>query len=165
MPLRHAHEKILVAHRAPPRQIDARQDALGRELLEAGRDGAVLRTHDELVEGSRLVRELPGARRDELLLQVLGLGEALLGDLDEAFSPEETCANRDREGAESVVRADVARGSLAPDVLLTRRERQHVAALPVLVDGLAAEPTGDLGQELACVLAGEEAASGAAVLR
>ena len=85
--------------------------------------------------------------------------------LDETLLAEEARADRDGERAERVVRADVARRAIAPDVLLARREREHVAALSVLVDRLAAEAPWDALEELARVAAREETAPGPTVLR
>ena len=48
--------------------------------------------------------------------------------------------NGEGEGAEAGIGADVARRPLAPDMLLARHQGEHVAASPVGVDGLAAQP-------------------------
>ncbi len=64
------------------------------------------------------------------------------------------------EGAEAGIGADVAGGLLAADVLLASGEGQHETALAVGIDGLAAEPTGHLPDEL--LARGHQAEIGAA---
>ena len=61
---------------------------------------------------------------------------------------EQCQVNRKGERAQPRIGADIARGALAPDVLLAGREGQHPAAPAFGVDGLADEPARHLPHEL-----------------
>src|SRR6185369_14065371 len=77
-------------------------------------------------------------------LQVLRLRVALLRDLSQTRSPEQGQVDVRRQRHEALVRADVGRRLLAPDVLLARRERQAEGAAALRVASLADEATRDL---------------------
>ena len=84
---------------------------------------------------------LRSGRRHDL---VHGIGVVQPGEPAEAGLAEQGQMDRERQRAEAGIGADVAGRLLAADMLLAGRERQHVAAPAVDVDGLAAEPAGQL---------------------
>ena len=105
-----------------------RRDHLARRPLQP--DG-------ELLEG-RLARE--GERQAELLLRVRGEARARLANLAQPLRAEPREVNEAREREERLIRRDVRGRLLAPDVLLARLQRQHVAAAPLEVRRLADDP-------------------------
>ena len=91
-----------------------------------------------------------------------------LGVIDprQPFKPalaEQRHMDGEGERAQAGIGADVARRLLAADVLLARRQRQHEAAPPLVVDGLAGEPPRHLPHIF--VAGGEEPDIGAAEIQ
>ena len=116
-----------------PRVRNAREDLPRLGAAEDLVDGDAA-AQGELVE--RLSGEGDGERAGDRLdagLQVLGLREALDGRLPEALLAEHGERHRGREREQPLIRADVRRGPLAPDVLLARGERQAEARPAVRV--------------------------------
>ena len=84
-------------------------------------------------------------------------------DVGQPVGPEGRQVGGGRQGAEGLVRADVAGRLVAADVLLAGAQRHDEGAAPVEVGGPADEATRDLAQER--LAAGQQAEVGAAVLR
>jgi hypothetical protein len=126
-------------------EVETGDDILGFERLANAGGATAAHAHAKFVEGggAREARGVAG-KRDDALVGVLRLGEAALGDRHEAALAEQRSADREREREQALIRADVAGRALAPNVLLARRERQHVAALAARIDRLAADAPGQL---------------------
>ncbi len=101
------------------------------------------------------------------LLQFRGskarLRKILQRHLAQAFLADQAKMNRGGQRVQSFVRADVRGGLLAADVLLARGERQHEAAAPGGISGLASQASGHLPHEL--FARGDHAYVGAAITR
>src|SRR5207245_320342 len=117
----------------------------------------------ELVERRPRHREREAAQRLEARPRVLRAGEVQARELLEAPPPEQAQVDGEGERDEALVRADVRRRPVPPDVLLARRQRQAVAAAAGLVHGLADQAPGDLPDEVGARR--EQAYAGAAERR
>ncbi len=78
----------------------------------------------------------------ERLAGVVGAAQHQLGELHEAPAAQPGQVDHAGQGVQRLGRADVVRGLLPADVLLAGLEREHEAAPPVHVLGLARDPTG-----------------------
>ena len=95
-------EQLIGALGIHPAEIEAGQEALGLERLDDARRVAAAHAHGELVERRRRgIDERVAGERGDLRLQVLGLGQALPADLDEALLAEHAHADGQRERAEA----------------------------------------------------------------
>ena len=101
---------------------------------------AAAHAHRELVERRRrrVDERVAGERLAIFAFKYSALARHCRPTSMKPLLAEHAHADRHRERQRPVVRADVAGRPLAADVLLARREREHVAALAVLVDRLAA---------------------------
>ena len=126
-------------------------------------DGPGVRDADgELVE-VRAGMDALGADRGERGLEAGGAGGALGGDVAQPVRPDRREIDARGEGEQRLVRADVAGGLVAPDVLLARAERHHERPLAPDVGRHPDEAAGDLADEP--VGRGEDPEVRAAVLR
>src|SRR5581483_666282 len=146
--LRRAPERRVPKLREPGGDVKAAAQARASELLLELRDGRVV-LHDELV----VVRAAEGGRVEagdarERLPERRRVGGAGARGLLEAALPEEREVHAERERVERLVRADVARGLVAADVLLARAEREAVRALAVRVHRLADDASWHLAHVL-----------------
>ena len=98
----------------------------------------------------------------ELLGGVAGLLQAEVGRFAQALRAEQREVDRRSQGEQALVRADVARGLFAADVLLAGLQREHEAALAAAVDRLAGDAARHAADEL--LAAGHDAEVRAAVL-
>ena len=103
------------------------------------------RTANSLRYGPGCSRSTPiaGERR----LQLGRTGGAAGGDVAQAVRPDRREVDRGGQGQQGLVRADVAGGLVAADVLLARAKRHDEGALAVEVRGHPDEPAGDLADE------------------
>ncbi len=127
-------------------------NALRREFVELARE--VGNRDDELVEHRRRVGEHESGVRTGPA-RVAGEREVDLGEPPDARLPEQREPDRDAKRAQALIRADVARRLLAPDVLLACGQRHHERALARRVDALADQAAGELAHEF--LARGEEA--------
>ena len=94
-------------------------------------------------------------RGGEPLGGVAGLLQAQLGHRPHALRAHRRQVDRRPQGQQPLVRADVAGGLLAADVLLAGLQGQDPAALAAAIDGLADQPAGHAADEL--LAAGQDA--------
>ncbi len=115
----------------------------------AGMDAALACAPDHLSRGKRRAeRDLleraasnAGTKVDPLP-RVLREREACLAHLAQSVGPEPRQRREPGEREQRLVRRDVRRRLLAPDVLLARLKRENEAAPPIRVDGLADDAAG-----------------------
>ena len=152
-------EARVVGHRVG--QDEAGEDAAARAGARWTPAAFGTRTANSLRYGPACSRGAPTAARARLELGRPGRAERR--DIAQPVRPERRQIDAGRERQQRLVRADVAGGLVAPDVLLARLQGHDEGALAVEVRGHADEPAGDLADER--VGRGEDPEVRAAVLR
>ncbi len=109
----------------------------------------------ELAHDRLLVRLVDAGQRRQQLAGVVRARQQQLAELDDPAASQPRQVDDAAERVERLRGADVRRGLLAADVLLARLQREHEAAPPVDVDGLAGDAPGHAAQVL--LARGEEA--------
>src|SRR3954468_22191596 len=136
-----------------PERVAGMDAALARRLDDVARVPSD--AHCKLLERCPICKQLSEAALRELLLRVGREREAGLPPLAQSLRPEPRQVDEASERQERLVRRDVRRRLLAPDVLLSRLQGEDIAALARGVYRLADEPAGHPADVvLAC---GEEA--------
>src|SRR6516165_9164162 len=121
-------------------EVVAADDA--KVLAQPGVDlrGGPRQPHDEFLEEGPLRRlridRKAGEPRDPRG-RIMAVAKAELGDLPQAAAPHRGEISRGGERAGRGIGADVAGRLGAADVLLAGRQREHIAAAALAVDGLA----------------------------
>ena len=114
--------------------------------MRAGRGQSLARVpsraHRELLERRPLGERELEAGRLKLLLRVAGERHARLPQLTQALRAEQAQVHEPGEGEQRLVGGDVRGRLLAPDVLLARLQREHVATLAREVHRLADDAAG-----------------------
>src|SRR5207249_7211937 len=145
MHLGRADQKRILERREPLTERHAGEHtALDRAFVP---NAGVRQADHELVEKRRGERELRSGLLAEAARRVVSLPCIALREVAQAAAAGERQEHGRRQRAQSLVRADVRRRPLAPDVLLTGGEREHVAAATLLVHGLSDEPPGHAAHE------------------
>src|SRR5262245_26226166 len=85
----------------------------------------------------------------ESLFQLSGARRATRGDVAQPVRTERRHVNGCGEGAERLVRTDIAGRLVAPDVLLARAQRHDVRATAVEIRSPPDQPPGHLPDEVA----------------
>ena len=98
----------------------------------------------EFIEEGGLENGFPIREFQQALPQVLGLGDVLFRQALQAFGARQLQEDVGTQGDETLVRADVAGGLVAADVLFPCGEGEHVAREAVEILGLAHHAAGDL---------------------
>src|SRR4029079_17624220 len=101
----------------------------------------------EAVEEGSVIRDPARWKRGDPVRERMSASHAGAGRRAQTLRPEERQVHRGVDRGERFVRADVARGFLAPDVLLAGLQRVHEAANAVGVDGLPRDASGHLAHE------------------
>src|SRR5262245_23513542 len=99
-----------------------------------------LRTRErELVEKRFVIRDLIAVDLAELRRGIMRFLIAKFGDLAQSLFAKQRKINRRAEGDQSLIGADVGRGTFTLDVLFTRCEREDIGALTFVIDRFADE--------------------------
>ena len=125
-------------------------------------DSALPIADDEFFERRRVERQLESLVAAKLLGSVARFLQAEVGRFAQPLRTEQRQIDRRPQGEQALVRADVARGLFAADVLLAGLQREHEAALAAAIDRLAGDAARHAADE--AFAAGHDAEVGAAVL-
>src|SRR5581483_3792358 len=108
---------------------------------------AALAPHREAIEERTVVGDAAAAERAEPLRERVRSRDSGARRRPETLGTEQREIDRGVDRRERLVRADVARRLLAPDVLLARLQRVHESARAVGVHGLPRDASGHLPHE------------------
>ena len=133
-------------------------ECAGEQLIDA----ALAIADDELFERRAVECQFEAVVFAELLGGVSRLLQAEVGGFFQALRAEQGEVDRGAEGEQALVRADVARGLFAADVLLAGLQREDEAAFAAAVDGFAGDAARHAADEL--FAAGHDAEVRAAIL-
>jgi hypothetical protein len=107
------------------RERNSRQESALEHRPRAWRSTSPVVGQRELVRERRVPGRREASRGQQPVAQVVGFAMHARAVAGKALTPDGAEVDRRRERTQRLVAADVARGLLAADVLLARRERQH----------------------------------------
>ena len=124
-------------------------------------DVAVDVSHHKLLERRRVEGQLETLALANLLGRIAGLLQAEIAEFAHSLRPHQRQINTRPQCEQPLIRADIAGGFFAADVLFAGLQREHEAALAAPVDRLSADAAGHSPQEF--LATGQNAQVGAAV--